>query len=76
MTILKYHWKSHVTLGTILVYFEKSYVVPPSCKVSQPGFKWFGIYDGGPFTPPPPSPNYQGWLGLMYDIDSAIEIKF
>ena len=56
MTVLKYHQKSHVTLVTILVYFEKSYVVPPSCKVSQPVLNWFRIYNERPFTPPPAPP--------------------
>ena len=36
----------HVTLITILVFFERSYVVPHSCKVSQLEFNWCRIYEG------------------------------
>ena len=41
------HQKSHVTLITVLVFFERSYVVPHSCKVSWLGLNWFRIYEGG-----------------------------
>ena len=39
--------KIDVILATILVSFERSYVVPQSSKVSQPGFNKFRIYVGG-----------------------------
>ena len=42
-----------MTLITVLVFFERSYVVPHSYKVSLLGLNWFRIYDiGRPLTPP------------------------
>ena len=37
--------KIHVTFVIILIFFERSYVAPQSCKVSLPGLNWFMIYD-------------------------------
>ena len=39
------------TLGYDLIFFERSYIVPHSCKVPYPGLNWFRIYEGGPFVP-------------------------
>ena len=53
MTILKYDdviKKRHASLITILVFFGRSYVVPHPCKVSELGFNWFKICDGGHFA--------------------------
>ena len=37
----------------ILVFLERSYVVPHSCKVSYSGLNWIRSYDGGrDFCPP------------------------
>ena len=44
--------KSHVTLITILVSFERSHVVPQSRKVLLLGRNWFRNYDGEAFWPP------------------------
>ena len=55
MTVLKHDdiiKKSHVTLITVLVFFERSYVAPHSCNVSQQALNWFRIYGGGPFSSP------------------------
>ena len=37
----------HMTLITILDFFERSYVAPYSCNDSQLGLNWFRIYVGG-----------------------------
>ena len=39
--------KSLVTLITILVFFERFYVVPHMCKVSYLGLNLFRIHGGG-----------------------------
>ena len=54
MTALKYDSaiKSHLTLIAILVFFERSYVVLYSCKVSKLGLNWLTIYGGGLFLHP------------------------
>ena len=51
MTVLKHKTslKSHLTLITILVFFERTYVVPQPSKVSYLGLNWFRIYGWGPF---------------------------
>ena len=45
--------KSQVTLATMLIYFERSYVVPHSCKVSQPGLTDSAFMTKDSFRPPP-----------------------
>ena len=54
MTVLKYDdiIKNNVILDTILVFFERVYVIPHSCKVSWSGLNMFRIYDGGTFSHP------------------------
>ena len=46
--------KKSYDLVTILIFFERSYVVTHSCKVSYSGLKWFRIYDGRRAHSPPP----------------------
>ena len=36
-------------LITIFVFFERSYVLPHTCKVLWLGLNWFRIYGGDPF---------------------------
>ena len=46
MTVLKYDNvpKKSRDLITILIFFERSYIVPQSYKVSLPGLNWLRIY--------------------------------
>ena len=47
------HQKSYVNLITVLVFFERSYVVPTHAKFGlKLGFNWFRIYGEGPFEAP------------------------
>ena len=38
--------KSHVSLITFLVFFERSYAVPHTGKVSELGLHWLRIFEG------------------------------
>ena len=59
--------ESQVTLVTILIFFDRSYVVPHSCKVSSPGLKWFRINNEGALSASPglfSVKKISGWLEL------------
>ena len=45
--------ESQVTLVTILIFFDRSYVVLHSCKVSSSGLKWFRINNEGALSASP-----------------------